>query len=287
MTWLVYAVLISFTAAAFSEANRIFKMDGFRLNFWRSLVAVVLVFPATLFVEWPMFGWFYAAVLFNGIALIIASTLKFNAAAKHNGRVASLFMPVKVFFAFFLWLAISKQALADQMANPWQFAGIMGTFVLAAGALFLMRRNDVGWQAFLYVAPVGVLFAVTDVVVKLLSEGQDPLEMSVIYVFLSFLVAMVLSGLFLIVRHSPDKELLPPKMFRAAFIIGILGAVTFTLFLLGVIHAPNPAYVTAVAMLSPVWLMFYHKLRGIKDDASPFAGFLLVASAITLAVLTT
>lgn len=48
----------------------------------------------------------------------------------------------------------------------------------------------------------------------------------------------------------------------------------------------NPAFTYILGALVPVWIMIYHRLRGIKDNASPLAGKAMVISAIILLYVT-
>jgi hypothetical protein len=40
-----------------------------------------------------------------------------------------------------------------------------------------------------------------------------------------------------------------------------------------------------VGLLAPVWLLVYHRLVNLKDDASPVAGTVMVVAAIVLMLL--
>src|SRR5262249_42087665 len=45
---------------------------------------------------------------------------------------------------------------------------------------------------------------------------------------------------------------------------------------------PNPAFVTAMGLLSPVWVMVWNRLSGVDDRSHLWAGFLCVFSALLL-----
>jgi drug/metabolite transporter (DMT)-like permease len=94
-------------------------------------------------------------------------------------------------------------------------------------------------------------------------------------------------GSMLLLRWRPQPEL--PLMSKALLKYGGWAAFGSTLgqtcYFIALMLAPNPAYVSMVALLAPVWLLIYHRVAGIKDDASPVAGTVLVLSAFLLMAL--
>ena len=288
MNWIVSGVLVSLLMGVVSEINRRYKLDGFRLNFWRSLVIVVLLTPAMFTVEWPSLeALFYLSAVLTGVIAVVGMTLHLNLAANHNGRIAALYAPIKMYVVYLLWLVVDGEARTALFVNTGQTVGVMLMFALAAYAMFNMRSNDASWKGLLLSAPIGVLFAISDTISKvgLLDVAVPKLDAVLVFVFLMFSFAVVLSGCMIMARNRPDKPLLPPNMPRAAALMGGVTLVNLIIFYSGLVTVDNPAYLTALTMLTPVWFIVYHKMIGVKDDANPVMGLLLVASAVGLVLL--
>lgn len=285
MLWVLAAVLLSINAAAFVEANRYFKQDGFRLNFWRTLVATVLLLPTLPFLHWPKPGLFYPMAVLTGVVIIISTTVRFNLAAKQNGRVTTLWQPLAVLVSFALWIASDTASFHQFTQNPLQTALILLCFAITFGGMFLIRQNDASWKAFVIVAPLGLLHGVADTLAKHALVGIDMIYTGYTYVFISFLTSTVCSA-FLLAWRRNNRALCPPGMLRAAGVLGILGLIGFYVWLLALSLAPSPAYVTMISMLTPVWLLIYHKLSGYKDDANPWAGLVMLTAAAGLVAVT-
>lgn len=286
MDWIIYSLLFSFCYAIFSGLNRYYQVSGVRLAMWRLIITLVLISPALIFVEWPHDNpWFYAIAIFNGFVLAISTIVRFNLAAQHNGRIASMFMPLQLFTVFIAWTLIDKTLLQKYMANPTQFVGIILCFIIVTACVLTLRKNDLGWRMFLISIPIGLGHAVMDILSKIALKGQSLFDAATVLIALSCIVGIVLTVFVIALRPAKDRDMLPPKMLEASFFIGIVGLGGYYTALMAISAAPNPAYFNAISMLSPVWLYVWHKMVGIEDKASPFASMGMLAAAIGLIII--
>lgn len=289
MEWVLSGIVISVIAGAISEANRRFQLDGFRLNFWRSVTILAILLPTLPFVTWPeATSLLYPVAILGGCISIFGNTIRLNLAASHNGRVASLFAPIKTFTLFLLWLMIDEASWQRMVDNPLEALGVTVMFILTGYAMFNMRKNDASWKALWLMTPVGLLYAVNDAFGKLVLDmsGEDKSSVIIALLFVAFGTSAFLSGSVMMARRSPLRPIMPEGMIKAGVILGLLSLVKLSLFYYGMIHTPNPAYLAAIMMLTPVWFLAYHRIVGVKDDASPWMGTLMVLSAIGLVLIT-
>lgn len=289
MEWVACGVVVSILVGVVSELNRRFQLDGFRLNFWRSLFILLFLMPMIPFVEWPESNsLLYPVAILGGCISVFGNTIRLNLAASHNGRVATLFSPIKTFTLFVMWLLVDEDSWMRMINQPLETLGVLLMFLVAGFALFHMRKNDNTWQALLLMVPVGFLYAVNDVFGKMALDGEETDKFGAIMVLLvvGFSVSVLLSGSVIAARHSPLRPLAPKGMIKAGFLIGSVTMIKLFVFYYGMVLTPNPAYLAAIMMLTPVWFLIYHRIVGVKDDASPLMGTLMVLSAIGLVVIT-
>lgn len=280
--WLLAAVGCSMTQAYAAEINRRFKQDGYRLNLMRTAIASVFWMPVALVNPWQHHWTFYAAAIFGGFAMAIGNTIQNNLAATHNGRVAIVYMPLKALLVFAIWVAIDAKSRAHITEDPLTIPLILGLFFIMVLALNAMRRNDTSWRALVAVLPVVVLYGASDIFARL---SMSPVEMAdkvVIFMFIVYVSATWSGLLYWPWRREPNKPFITEKLFHAAMEAAAASALSYICFLIALIKAPNPAYVSMICLLAPVWLLLYNKLRGYKDDANPYAGMVLVVAAILL-----
>lgn len=301
MDWFLYGLISSLALAIRSDVNRRLKLDGFRLNFWRSAFAAVFFLPFVFLADFPNVNdapLYYILSLVTAVVSIVAVTIKFNLASQHNGRVANLEGPLKAFTAFFIWLIVDPDSLQELMNKPLTAIGVIAMMSLATYAVSGMRKNDASWQAFLLIAPVGVLVGVLDGVVKLaLPSGTDFYAVGA-YLFIVFSVASAVSfpiiwsrrnlkrKIWLLGEFGDGKPIVMPGIIMAGFWTGLLTFIGVACVYQAFVAAPNPGYPLAIVMTTPIWLLIFHKVRGIPDDASPLMGTLMVVSGIGLVLIT-
>jgi hypothetical protein len=288
MSWIVLSLVLSLSAAVVAEANRYFKMDGVRLSFWRTTVGASLLLPTVFIIDWPAPSLYYAGAMLAGVVMAVSTTIRMNLSSKKMGRVATLFMPVEAVVGFMLWFMVDAVFRTQMLNAPGKFAVILVCFALFTVSLAMMRRHDASWAAFITVAPLGVMHALNGIFGKyLLMENVAQAATAVIlYVFIVQASAAVCSGCFLTTQITRRKPLCPPGMMRAAAVYGIAGLVGVLSFFAAVKAAPNPGYVVALAMLAPVWIMLWHKLRGMRDEGNPAAGLVMIFAAVLLVLVT-
>lgn len=279
MLWLLAALGSSVATCANAELNRRYQHEGFRLNFWRTLLAALLWLPLALPQTWPTDVAFYAAAVFGGVAMIIGNVIQNHLSARHNGRVAILWLPLKALFVFVLWAAINQPARQHIIANPLTAVAILSCFAIMVMALNSMRANDASWRAIKMVLPVAVVYALSDIFARsVVSPEQLP---TLIQVYFCVATAVSAGVSLLLFPFRPQRHLpwFSQSLVKAGALAAVQSTVNQTCFFVALIYAPNPAYVSMVILLAPLWLLIYHRVAGIPDNTSPIAGLIMALAA--------
>lgn len=283
MLWAVLGMFHSIFRAVFAETNRIYRLDSWQLTFWHSACAALILIPCIPFMHWPAAPDFYLAAVLVALILSVGTIIQLNLVDDKKGRTSVISIPFEAFAAFIIWIIISPYARFLHVQNPLLTGLVVLSLVVAAGALLRLRRHDVGWQSFLVVAPVGVTYAVAGVTTKYVIPAGDEMFGSVLaYIMINYVIVTMISGLFLLLKKKAGPELYSRTMVKAGAMTGVFALAAYLTFVLGVVLAPNPGFVSILAVLVPVWLMWYHELRFIKDKANPIAAVLIVASIFML-----
>lgn len=282
MDWIFWALISSIMAAAGIEMNRALKKDGATLNFLKQLFMVGLAAPFLPFLQWPDHELFIAAASAAAVAITIGQTVGFNLAARQQSRVASMVGPVQMASAFLLWISVDAVFRADLMEHWIRLPFIAAAFALIAYAVTMIRRNDSSWSAFVFVAPVGVMFALTDILGKRVLIGLPPADLILSYIFMCGVFSIPMLAVFLSVRKIPAQMVFSGSMTGAGMLTAVLGMGQVAAFLMALMTVPNPAYLTAFMVMVPLWIFLWHKLRGIEEKSSPHAMLLMAAGALLL-----
>jgi hypothetical protein len=290
LLWLWLALASSVISAQNTEMNRRAKQEGFRLNLWRMGLASCFWLPlAVMHDSWPSLNedfLFYFAAVGSGMGLIIGFTITNDLAMKHNSRVAVLHMPLKALFVFLMWALFMPEARADYFSNPEKTIGILACLFVIGLALMNFRRNDASWETFIAVLPIVGIYGAFDIFSRLgMPHGGDFLAHFIVFMCVMSASSFVASLCFLPWRPKPELPLMHPKLVRAAGWAAIGGVMNQTCFFAALLLGPSPAYVSMIVLLTPVWLLVYHRIAKIKDDASPYAGTVIVLAAMVLMYL--
>ncbi len=282
-SWVLFAFIGSLFQAAFVETNRIFKADARLLNFWHVVLVLVLFVPLIPYMIWPAERSFYLLAMLVAFGMGISMQILFSLARQHNGRVSSMYLPLEVVVAYGLWFAFYPPAMELYQADPYRQTGIFLAFCLFSISLLLIRRNDIGWNAFMAVIPVAIFFGLRAVFSKIamLDAGGDVIGYTLSFTFLIYLGILPLAyGLLL--ANGGFKKAAPFPPIKPAIFCAIFALVSFICYTIGVTLAANPAYVAMIFMMVPVWLLLLHIVTGVRDDASPWAGTVMIAGAAIL-----
>jgi len=286
MIWFVYAVIHTIFQAIFVELNRIYKIDSWQLNFLHSLFGLAFMLCLFPFISWQWDG----QIIFAGLLVSSISTIGCQAqiymSSQHNGRVASMWRPVATLVSFVMWIALFPETASEYMNDTPTLIAILISFSLSIFSFVLIRRNDIAFRAFLMIAPIGVLYGLVAVVSKFVLPAENGLAEALSLAFYIYFFMTIFSFGGVLAKKRLSKELVSPRFIKAALAIGSSSAIAYIFVLLSFATASNPGFTSVVGMLCPVLIMFYHRLRGIKDDASPWAGFVMIAGAIILAYAT-
>lgn len=283
MYWWLFALVAGWAYCVQIEINKGFQLSGFHLNTLRSLLAAAMMLPLLPLMEWPTLPAFYLVVVIESAISVVCMVAQYNLAARKSGRVACMHQPIALVLTFLFWLMldpIQRQFLAD---NPLNTAGIGLAFIIFIVSVQYARKNDAGWQALLAVLPIAVLYSAMAVVSKLaLEHGETLLNISLTFVFLTnigmFLMSMPVLYSRKVVTLIPER-----KSLIGASLVAFFHTLSWVLACIAIIMTPNPAYVSVITGLAPVWFYLYYRMRHIPDDASPIAGiFMMLASFMVL-----
>ena len=284
MLWGILALFAGLTYCIQTEINKHYRVEGFTLNTYRSLFAALMVIPLLPLMEWPTTPAYYLVVILEAAISVVCMMAQYNLAAKKNGRVACLHQPIAILLTFVFWLMLEESQRQFLMDNPLNALGIAVAFLIFMFSIQFIRKNDAGWEALLAVMPIAVLYSIMSVISKIaLEEGETLFSISMNFVFLCniFMFLMSLPVLYSLKKMTlkPDRELLICSSSVAFF-----HTISWVLACMAVILTPNPAYVSVITGLAPIWFMIYYKFKGETDDASPVAGLFMALAAFLILV---
>jgi hypothetical protein len=292
MSWFAWAVLSSLCAAILAESNRHYRLDPQILNAWRSTVAAALLLVAFPFMDWPVFSenkGFYIVAAIDGIVTAIGMVVFFWLAARKTGRVTSMVLPLAAIGAYATWWLLMPSERPVLVETPGRVYLAVLSILMILLAMQKVRANDAGWESFVTVMPIGLVFGIVDALTKwVMGDDFDAYGLGVSYSFLSMLLCAGVAWIAAMPKPAGGRKMgfFEGKVLWGSFWCGFWTAGFFLSGVFALYLAPNPTYPGIILALTPLWLYALNYVRGQDDDASPVPSLLIVIGAAMLLVST-
>lgn len=284
MIWPLWAFLHMLLWSAANQLNHHWQLPGLQLTRWRTFLPPLIALPVTFLVPPPLDPLYWAATLTSAAMVNWHDSTLLNASARFGGQVAFRVRALILPLVFLTWLVVTPEQISALLKAPLISAGILAA--LGATSFFLGRlaRCTISREAMLHMLPVlltGVVFEVTN---KTAMDHASFPANTLYYVF-TVSGAPLLFSLACAGKNAPQLVKGMASIARQGTTYGAIMVVSMSCKNLGMMHSPNPAYVTAITLTAPFWIMFYLKLRGEKEAADWVAGTGMVLSIIALTLL--
>lgn len=283
--WVGLACIFSVVRAAFTMINEWAKLPGSVMLVWRGFWPFVFMTPAVWAIDMPTNPKFYMFVFCNAMFAAVMDARNFESASRFGGGVTLRIQPISLIFVFLIWLVISAEERSAMLSHPYHLAGILGCLSLGAWALSRLRHCTLSKQALIYLLPVLCVAPFVDIFNKLSMDSVGSFEAVLTYIWFQSGLMAVWGILYLkwkqksfayAVGHIDRKQVYAGLAIGAILIGG--GMTKNSAMML----SPNPAYITAIAMLAPVWATLLYKVLGKKEEANVAMGLLFVGCVIMM-----
>lgn len=286
MIWAILATASALCWAVLAEINRHHCIDEKILNFWRSVSALAVFLAFAPIMQWPASLSFYGMSVVDGVFGLVMWAVLLHLSSKKCSRVTSLYSAFATGVSFVLWLACNEAQRSIFLNTPILLLGCLASFAMTIWGAQIIRRNDTSWWAFKRVVWVGLALGVIDVLLKLVMPAGSAtavFPVALAFCLVSFSVSSV--GGLMAIRQFLPAEILSRKNILVGVQTGVASAAGILFYLLALQQAPNPAFAGVICMTTPVWILMYHKARGIEDPAKPVAAIMIMLGAGLLIVL--
>lgn len=276
--------------AAFLLLNQHFRIPARILMLWRGFGVFVVLLPVALLVNsWPDRGVFYLLSAASGLLIGVFDRMSFHAVMQYGAGAVSRLMALCLPVAFVLWGLLHPGHFSDLAAKPLAYLIPLALLGVVVSLLF-MRRSPLGRVALVALIPAYFIGGAIDVLNKsaMLAGSGHGFGAYLAYGSLTALV----SGLVNLFWAEKDAhpltaaEVFGPHVLKGGSLIVTCACIFLLLKTSSLVTAPNPAFLAALALLSPVWVILWNRVRHIPDDSNLLAGLGCVLSAFLLVLAT-
>lgn len=283
MSWAFWALCHTFCYGTVNQLNRYWQLPGVKLVRWRMLIPALAMVPLVLILPPPTDPIYYLASVISGLMVLIHDGRMYDVSAKYGAQVAFRLRPLALPAVFVLWLIMHPSDMQKYMNAPLIAGGILCCFMLITYFLMRMTRCHVSRAAFRDMIPViitAILFEITN---KTAMDHADFPQNTIYYLFIVSGLPVVI--LFATTRNHAQflKEM--ANIAPNGLLIGFITIFSMVTRNIAMMHTPNPAYVTAIILTAPFWIMLWMRFKGENEEADWISGSGLVLSVMAMAIL--
>ena len=259
--WFLVALICSLLNGIFIYTNQVFKLAGPLFMVFRGWGQLFSLLPFIAFFTPVQNIAFYLLCIAQGCLIAFNDYRIFRSSKAFGAEVTGSLQPLAIAPIFVLWLLINPNDLIKMIQHPLHLAAVVLCLAGITISILKMKQAKYSSRAMKYLLPCLCLLAINDVINKeAMMSGQENL-VSAIY-FYCLLTAFISGGInFLryIKKHDARELIRKEYRFKALFIIVMISfcmvTKNYAMYL-----APNPAYVSAIIFLYPLWIVLGNML---------------------------
>ncbi len=286
ISWVWFSAGSALTAAIMPIMHEKIRAERLSMMFWLRIVMLVIALPVLFFVGWPGSPVFYVATFITAFIWAYADLSSFRATEEFGAGAITRIIPLNVLVTFFMWIALNPQTLESYLVNPVQGLGI---FVSLCGAVFFamrLQRGPISRESLRALGPVILMSGMGVVYAKIALESATvPSIHSGVFGYMAvqaFFMILIFGALELAGRPVPRAVFTGRVAITSGFLMGINSVVHLMLKSYAYLMVANPAYVSAVILTTPLWVLLYYKLVKKQNIGDIKAGFMVVVCAAAM-----
>lgn len=269
MVWFVAGLLFALFNAGTMLVNQKYKLDGSLISGMRGVGVALIYSPAALFVPFPKSHLFWWLIVAEGLLSAFFSSRLYSASAKFGAGTTSRISMLAVPFGLVFWWIIDFAGFVGLVKTPSVLLGILASVAAICFSFKKMSAGSGGSGAQTsYLLPAVVVLAVMMIVRKEAMAEADFASAAVYYPLCAiFISGSINLGVY---AYSNGAGMLAAQL-RTHHVLagGISMAVVSSLTIftgnLASLYVPDPAYLSALTLTSPLWIMLYNACFGIRD----------------------
>ncbi len=291
MVWIINGLLYGFFTALYTLVNQKYKLNGYLLGIWRGFGIAVFFIPFMPLFPVPHSMYYWTLLITQGLLIGFYDSHLFFASAKYGAGPTSRVMVLTTLITTVLWWLITPHEFIKLFDNGTVFITLILILFGFTLSYWQMLKSPVNKEIIIYMAPVILALAFMSIITKDIStHGSSTWAAMIYYLSVSTFVSGCYNTFFYIRREKVKakdffKNVFSPAAVRAGLYLISFSAALITAKNLALRIAPNPGYVTALLLTSPLFVMAFNKYNKIQDTASAKAGIFMIFFLIAMIIL--
>lgn len=269
MEWFLTGLAFAFFNSITMLINQRYKLDGHLISAMRGVFVGIAYLPFLFFVRIQHSVSFWLLVVVEGAlsaffnARLCASSARFGAAS------TSVINVLSIGFGMVLWWVVDSARFFELASVPLRIAGVCASVAALVWGFAKLTRGagegKIDRAGVLFMLPAVVVFSVMLVVRKEIMDAGDFWAGTICYGGVSiFLSGLINLCVFAASNSRAEfcKKLSSPDVLEAGFFMAVASGCTILFGNFSSWLIPSPAYLSALSLLSPLFIFAYEKYCG-------------------------
>lgn len=272
--------------------NQHYRINGYVLGIWRGFGIAFLFLPFLFFFPVPQSTYYWGLLIFQGYLIGVYDSHLFFAAARFGAGPTSRFMAATTLITVFLWWCLTPKAFLQLLDKGNIFITLLLILCGFTFCFWQMIRAEVSLKAARYLTPALFALSGMSIITKYIALGGASVWQALAY-YLT--VATFTSGCYNLLHYlrteteltlrQKIREIFSFRLLKIALLLIAFSAVLITAKTMALRLAPNPGYVTALLLTSPVFVFCLNRYSKVPDNISVREGFAMIFFLLLLVLL--
>ena len=282
--WWLWALLSGVVTSTILYTNQICKIPSSLMMCYRGILMCVLLTPLAFFFNVPQNPWFWILGAIQGLLIAYSDKKTFLCSRIYGGEVTASIKPFVIAFVFVLWWFINPSQLFEMISNPTKFIYTIMCMIGITGALLLIRRGHITNEAFKLMLPALIFSVVIESNNKNITTigAQAGLVSSIFWYCWITALFSGLPNFIKFIQKRDWKLIFVPKYILGGIVVIASVIIANLLKNTAMYYADNPAYVTSLISLYPVWIIIWNKFYYRQKNTEKFPSCDIVAVILLL-----
>ncbi len=261
--WWLYGLLAGLVTAVYILYNQQIKMKPALFMVYRGVGLALVMLPFSFFFPFNPGMGFWLLCVITGLVIAYSDNRFFNVVSSCGAEVGSALQPLSVGITFFMWFAFKPMQIMEYWHMPLRFAIVLLCLGGFTWTILMISHNSNHYKALKYLLPSLCLAAVIDNLQKVIMDFglNDVYAASFYYIMItSFFAGLGNFAVFIRDNKNWQQMLFERRSLLLGMIAAVMVGIAVAVKNFGMAYTPNPAYISALIFLYPVWLKIMNNI---------------------------
>lgn len=291
MLWIIDGLIYGFFTALYTLVNQHYKFNGYLLGIWRGFGISFFFLPFLVFLPVPDDAYYYFLLIFQGFLIGVYDSHLFFASADYGAGPTSRVMALSALITTIFWWFLTPHLFWGLLQNATVFMSLILVLFGFTVSYWQMVQSPVSKALVWYMFPVVFAFAGMSIITKEIAlHGSNAWQGVAYYLTVATFVSGCYNSYWYAKTVKPGlkgffKNVFEWKLVKAGLYVVSFSWALITAKTLALRIAPNPGYVIALLLTSPIFVFVLNRYRKVPDNISVKAGFSMIFFLFLLLLL--